>query len=452
MIVINLAKRFKNSIKRLLFTTSTHLQARIVPNSVRSLLGHKVFGADFSEIDGFDNIRNPQGAFLESQKLASKIYGSGTSFYLYNGSTSGILALMLAVLKKGDRVIIARNAHISVIQGLILTGASAFWVMPEKNKDFGVFSFVKESEIEAAFEKCPDAKAVIITSPTYEGIKSDVRSIAKLCHQKKVPLIVDEAHGALWNFSENLPETAIRDGADASVQSLHKNAGALNQGAILHLSESSLFDKGKVQQCLNLINSTSPSFPILSSVEGAIHFLASKKGEKALQKLLDSVICLRERLSALQGVEILENDDPSRIFLKVENMNGFELSKVLGEKFKIEDELANSSGALFVTGMGTSVKKLERLYRAVKNISKLNRIRHYDNNKAEYALPEIVFNPQEAFHKKGKIIALENSVGMIAKEILSVYPPGIAVLVPGERISENHIKLLENEYVEVVDE
>lgn len=449
MIVTDFAKKFKQASKRFLFTTSTHLQSRVVNNPSRSLAGNKVFRSDFSEIEGFDNIRNPQSLFLQSQKQAAQIYDSSWSFYLYNGSTSGILALMLSVLNEGDKVLISANAHISVIQGLILSGASPVWLMPEKSK-FGLFGSVNPFEIKRLLEIHKDIKAVILTSPTYEGIKSDIKEISQICHQKNALLLVDEAHGALWNFSTKLPETSIKEDADASVQSLHKNASALNQGAILHLSKSTSIDPEKVQQSLNLVCTTSPSFPILSSVESAVGFLNSKKGQKRLNELLDNVLKMREKLSEIEGVELLQNDDPTRIFLKIKGLSGYQLSEILFEKFRIEDELCNSQGILLVCGIGTTRKHLEYLLRSVKKISALSDVLQTDAEVEIYALAQMEMTPRRAFQAPGKIVKKEDALGLISKETITFYPPGIAVLLPGEKICSHHLKMIEKDSIEVV--
>ena len=452
MKVINLAKRFNHSLKRLLFTTSVHVQSKIICNPAKSLFGSKVFRNDFSEIDGFDNIRNPKNTFFESQKLAAEIYGSKKSFYLYNGSTSGILAAMLSSLKDGDKVLLPRNVHISVIQGLILSGAIPVWFMPEIEERWNLFSGVRGDDISDLLKQHRDIKALVLTSPTYEGKKSDIADIANLCHEHGVVLIVDEAHGALWNFSPELPFTAVEEGADVSVQSLHKNASALNQGAILHLSHHSLVEEEKIQQSLNLINTTSPSFPILASVEGAVSFLNSSKGRKKLSSVVEEAFALEEKLAALEGVEVFKNDDVTKMFVGVKGLSGYALSEILFEKFRIEDELCNSKGALFIFGSGTEKNKFERLYRAFKSISSKNYSAEEPSFQGEYLLPAMKLAPRKAFFSKGRKLKPEDAEGFISKETVTFYPPGIAVLVPGERISIEHIRMIEKDYIEVVDE
>lgn len=360
MDLINLIKNFKRPH---LFTTPSHAGQGF--GEFAKLVGQKIFKYDFSEIDNFDNIRNPQSIFKNSQEKAAQIYGAQASFYLYNGSTSGILALMLAALDENDKVLIPRNCHISVLNGLILTRAEGVFFEPEYDEDFGVAKPVSPEEIRQKLKKLPDIKAVIITSPTYEGNVSDIAAIAEICRERDVILIVDEAHGALWNFSDKLPTPAIKLGADASVQSLHKTAGALTQGAILHIAKESKIPPVKIQEKLNLINSTSPSYLLLASIESAIDFLVSKKGQKELDKTLKNILKTREKLSRLKGVKLLESGDFTKIFLRVEGLSGYELSEKLVE-VKIEDELENEKGVLLLCGIGTTRHKLEKLYSVIK--------------------------------------------------------------------------------------
>ena len=365
MELINLIKKFKRPC---LFTTPSHSGQGF--GEFAQIVGQKIFKYDFSEIDNFDNIRNPKNIFKDSQAKAAEIYGSGASFYLYNGSTSGILALMLASLDENDKVLIPKNCHISVLNGLILSRAEGVFFEPEYDLDFGVAMPISVDLIKQKLEEFPDIKAVIITNPTYEGNVSDIVSIAQICSKYGIIFIVDEAHGALWNFSEKLPTQSIELGADAVVQSLHKTAGALTQGAILHLAKNSKIIPEKVQQSLNLINSTSPSYLLLASVESAVDFLTSKKGQKELDATLENIIKIRKKLSLLKGVKLLENGDFTKIFLNVEGLSGFELSEKLYE-FKIEDELANEKGVLLLCGIGTTKKKLEKLYKSIKKIASI---------------------------------------------------------------------------------
>jgi len=456
MILINAIKNFKKS-KRILFTTPGHCRGNVIPENLEKLLGNKVFSADLSEIDDFDNIRHPESLFLESQQKSAEIYDSKCSFYLFNGSTSGILALMLATIKSGDKVLIARNAHVSVYNALVLSGAIPVWMNCDQLYEWGIPGAINPNTVKNQLDDNNDIKAVWITNPTYQGVVSDVSEISKLCKSRNIPLIVDEAHGALWNFSDNLPEPAIKLGADASVQSLHKTATALTQGAILHVSKNSLINTEKLQESLNIINSTSPSYVLLSSIEGAVEFLDSQKGKHLLEDHLKNINKLRNTLSNHKNIIVLQETeslklDNSRIFVGIKGLSGYELSSILMEKYSIEDELCNEQGVLLITGIGTPLKNLKRLEKALIEISKSIKSESFKTNKPEsLILPEIVYTPREAFFKHKKEIKAQECLDKISGEIILPYPPGIPVLIPGERIKLEHLKYIQDS-IQIIDE
>ncbi|MDD3593714.1 MAG: aminotransferase class I/II-fold pyridoxal phosphate-dependent enzyme [Candidatus Gastranaerophilales bacterium] len=444
MEIISAVKKLKKS-RRAFFATPAHAQGTVFPRVLKNLLKDGVYRSDFSEVDGLDDIRKPQGCILKSLEQAAKIYNSKKTFYLFNGSTSGILALMLSTLSKDDKVLVARNCHISVYNGLTLTGAKPVWIMPQYNKEFGVFSDINIEDIKFAAEKNPDAKVLIITSPTYEGICSDIKSISEYCKSKNIIFIVDEAHGALFNFSKQLPTPAILQGADASVQSLHKNAPALNQCALLHLSETALISEKILQKNLNIINSTSPSFILLASIEASINWLHSAKGSYEIEKLLKFIADFKKKLP---NIIFLENNDPSKLFFRVGGYSGEELSAYL-DSFNIEDELYSAKGVLCLCGIGTSAKKLQKLKSALQKIPLKT-----SKNFMEYTpkLPKQLLTPYETMDYKHKKVSPKEAVGKISAEVLVPYPPGIPVLLEGEVVEERHLQFLNQENgINIVD-
>ncbi len=399
--------------------------------------------ADFSEVQGLDNLQKPSGPILQSLQKITRIYGSKVSFYLINGSSSGIIALMLATVKKGERVLIARNAHKSVINALVLSGADPVWVETGWDNEWNIPGGTEISGIP------DDVKAVWLTSPTYEGIASKIKSIAELCRQKNIPLIVDEAHGALWPFSESLPVSAIHCGADACVQSLHKTGGCLNQGALLHLSKNSKINSGSVQKALNIINTTSPSYIMLSSIESSINYLNSARGREKLGRLIKNINNLKKNTPAI----FLENSDPTKIFFRINGISGNELSDFLEREFKIEFEMNNNTGVLALTGIGTTGRNLQKLEKALiqadKNIPKTYR----QTQIMPYIIPEKILAPSQAFIAKSKKIAPENAVGLISKETIVNYPPGIPFIIAGEVIRKEHLEFLRHlREIEVIND
>lgn len=428
----------------ILFTTPGHSGGKGVLEEYKEIVGKKIFKADFSEIEGLDNLQNPSGIIKNSLFRASEFYGSKNTFYLVNGSTSGIISLMLATVSRDEKVLVSRNAHKSVIDALVLSGAYPVWVTPEWETDWNIPSCVNPEKIKQKLEKHPDIKAVWITSPTYEGIVSDIKAISKICKEKNILLIVDEAHGALWNFSEKLPASSIHLGADACVQSLHKTGSCLNQGAVLHLSKNSGINLEKLTQSLNLINTTSPSYLILSSIEASIEYLNSKEGRKNLNELLNNIEKIKAFIKMNIDVSFLEScenyqHDPTKIFLGLNGISGYDLSDILFKKFNIEFELDNNKGILALTGIGITKKTLEKLAFSLIKADKILQKCQTEENQTPLIEPAVVYSPAAAFYKKSKKMEVSKSVGLVSNETIVNYPPGIPLIIAGEVIKPEHL-------------
>lgn len=443
----------KISQKPVLFTTPGHSAEKGILPEYKKLVGKRIFDADLSEIQGMDNLQNPSGIIKNSFAKAAEIYGSKNTFYLVNGSTSGIIALMLATVSAGDKVLVSRNIHKSVINALTLSGACPLWINPEWEAEWNIPSVTNPSNIKQKLDENPEIKAVWITSPTYEGIVSDVKSISKICIAKGVVLVVDEAHGALWNFSENLPVSSIHLGADACVQSLHKTGSCFTQGAVLHLSHNSLINPDKMRQSLNIINTTSPSYLILSSIEASIEYLSSSAGKERLARLLENLDKTKTFLSKNIEISFLESSknlihDPTKLYFRINGVSGYDLGNILFDNFNIEMELENNIGILALTGIGTAGKKLDRLAISLIKAEKLllsaktaKNNEHIKEN-SPFTEPEIVYTPAEAFNKKFERIGILDAAGRVSKETIVNYPPGIPIIVAGEVIKPEHIKFL----------
>ena len=394
--------------------------------------------ADFSEFQGLDNLQNPTGPILKSLQRTVHIYGSKASFYLVNGSSSGIMALMLATVKQGDKVLIARNAHKSVINALILSGAEPVWAQTGWDKDWNIPTWANIQNIP------DDIKAVWLTSPTYEGLATDIRPIAQLCKEKNIPFIVDEVHGALWPFFEHLPESAIHCGADACVQSLHKTGSCMNQGAVLHLSKDSKISPEAVQQALNIINTTSPSYILLSSIETSIEYLNSSRGRKKLNQLIKNINDMKNRLKASTGAVFLENSDPTKIFFRIPGISPQELSDFIEDNFNIEFEMNNDSGILAITGIETSKKTLKKLEKTIKIAEKTLKKNDKISNIMPYINPNVAMTPNQAFNQESQSLEPAKAVGFISKETIVNYPPGIPLIIAGEVLQQAHLEFLKH--------
>jgi len=332
--------------KKSLFTTPSH--------SGNLCIVHKFYQwyrNDISEVDAY----NPEEELNKSQERASKIYNTKFTYYLTNGSTSGIIASVLTCCNKGDKLLIWSKAHPCHRNAGVLAGADIVEYELKLNDEWGVYEGLSAQTVKNLIAK-HSPKAIIITSPNYEGMVSDIKAISVVCKEANVRMIVDEAHGALYPFSDELPQTAIPY-ADFTVQSLHKTAGGINPTALLH-SNCEL----NPQKALKMINTTSPSYPMLATIEANINYLNSKKGRKTINELISGIKDIREKLTNLE----FYGDDITKIIIKKEGLSGFELSEILYEKYGIEDERTNEKSTMLLTGLGTTKEKLKRLLKLKK--------------------------------------------------------------------------------------
>lgn len=446
MSIIKFIQKFKKS-NRTLFTTPSHGQGDFVAPESAKMLGRKFFSCDYSEAEGFDNLARPTGIIKLAQDEAARIYGSKYTFFLTNGSTSGIVAAMLSMLNRNDKVLIARNCHKSVYNGLVLTGAIPIWIMPHYNSDWGIYEPLDYEYIEETIQRNRDIKLFIMTNPTYEGLMTDVYRVSAICRKYGVKLLVDEAHGALWDFHKALGTPSLMQGADVVVQSLHKTAGALNPSALLHVSKESDITQKAFQDALNLITTSSPSYPILMNIESTISYLSMQKGREQLAEHVKYVNRLVRALKNIPNLEVFSyNNDVTKILVKITNMSGYELSDILFEKYNIEDELANEKSVLFLTGLGTSKSKLKKLEKALTEIC-LNNIRITNDSDRETKVfknvePRVRYIPSVVWGRPYKEVELKYALARVSMELITDYPPGIPILLPGEVIKKEHIDYL----------
>lgn len=346
---MSLLEILRKNTKFSLFTTPSHSQKRFLLPKFRQFYKY-----DISETD----IHNPQKALELAQKNAAKIYKTKSTYFLTNGSTSGVIASVLACVKPNENVLIWDNAHTSHLNSVKLAGATPVFYEIKKDKDWDIYLNTEPETIEKILKES-QIKAVIITSPSYEGIISDIKKIKAVCKKYNAFLIVDEAHGALYPFCDKLPTSAIYSEADFIIQSLHKTAGGLNPTAVLHCNI-----EADVQNSLVLISTTSPSYPLLASIEKNINYINSKKGQKEIEELLKNIEKLKNNV---KNCEFYTNNDPTKILVKHKNLSGEDLSDFL-YKNKIEDEKTNKKSTMLICGIGTDFKKLKRLEKILKKL------------------------------------------------------------------------------------
>lgn len=426
----------------------------------KKLIGAKALSVDTTdEFDGLGTLHPATGPIKEAQELAAKAFGAKKTFFLLNGSTAGNLALAMGLTKKGQKIITNRNCHRSILTGMIISGAEPLWLIPKRFEDWGIWGNVTPESVEEMLDKNPNAGMVWITNPTYEGVVSDIKSIAEICKKHNVPLIVDEAHACLWNFNNHLPTSALKLGADAVVHSLHKTGGSMSQSSMLHIAENSMLDVDAVEKSLKLLHTTSPSLILLASLDSARANLESPRGRKQLERAVQNAKYLRREIDKLEHIHDLKPDfgyktDITKVFIKDDRLSGKRLEFILEKDFNIEVESASDAGLLILSNIGNTRKDMEYLVKCLQTIDKsdYNDISYLENKKYMPMLtPIIKMTLREAFYSHKEVIPKEHAVGRISAEVIAECPPGISVLLPGELITEEHIPyLVDYDTIEVI--
>lgn len=432
---------------------------RISPNLV-NLLGELVFKADLPELPELDNLFAPEAAIESAQQLAAKAFGADRTWFLVNGSTCGIIAAILATCKSNEKIILPRNIHTSAIAGLILSGAMPIFINPEYDREADLAYSVTPEAVKIALKQHPDAKAVILLYPTYQGVCGDVEAIAELTHQYNIPLLVDEAHGAHFHFHKNLPMDALAAGADLVVQSTHKVLSAMTQASMLHIKGDRINGEN-ISKALQLVQSTSPSYILLASLDAARQQMALQ-GEELMAKTLNLAEEARIRLSKIKGLSVLElpqqttpgfkNLDRTRLTVDVFQLglSGYEADAILHEQLGVTAELPLLKHLTFIISLGNNSEDIDKLVRAFSSLAmrqtqkapNLNRMPQISDRRGTAPTSIASITPREAYFAPTETIAIVRSNDRISAELICPYPPGIPVLMPGEAISQDAIDYL----------
>lgn len=410
------------------------------------------FLMDITEIEGFDNLHEAQGILADSMNRCKELYGAEHTHYLVGGSSSGILTGISACTKKGDQVLVARNSHKSVYHALYLKELVPAYIYPRILPKFSINGSISPEKVEEKLIKNKNIKLVIITSPTYEGVVSDVKAIADITHKYGIPLLVDEAHGAHLGFHENFPRSSVSCGADIVIQSIHKTLPSFTQSAIIHIN-GNLVDYGEIKRYLSIYQTTSPSYLFMTSIDQCVNLLETRgpalfcNFSKELHKFYDRVKNLKH-LRVMDKRDVLAlggfDFDPSKIIIwsGATNFTGKDLYEALLVRYKIQMEMVSKDYVLGMTSIADTREGFIRLIEALEEIDALCTVKHsvveetYNNT----LVPEVVFTCHKAYESEIEVIPLIKSCGRIAREYVYLYPPGIPLLVPGERI---HKDLLE---------
>lgn len=420
-----------------------------MPGHKRTAESGLPYDIDITEIDGFDNLHEPQGCLAQLQENAAELFCSRYAFALVNGSTVGILAAVRAMTKEGGRVLIARNCHMAVYHAVELCRLDAEYLLPETVDGLGIFASVSPEAVEQSLKANPEISLVIITSPTYEGVVSDVKRISEICHRYGAKLFVDEAHGAHFPFSDRFPQSAIQCGADAAVVSLHKTLPAMTQTALLLANSDDL--AGELKRQLSVFETSSPSYVLLASIDRCLSFLkyshdAFDAYTKRLTKFYEAAGSLQhltvsyDRLAACENV--FDVDIGKLCIFCNGCMSGKALMEILRSAYQIELEMALGDYALAMTSVCDTDEGFDRLLNALLEIDSRCDDADHSSNDVPYSLPQRRFTIGEAVNADGEMIDISNAEGKTSRDYVRVYPPGIPMIVPGEVIDRDVLSQL----------
>jgi len=435
----------------------THRQNRVVPFDVpghkggrgnqelTDFLGLNCLKADVNSMKPLDNLSHPVSVIKDAQLLAAEAFGANEAFFMVNGTTAAVQAMIMSVCKAGEKIIMPRNVHRSAINALVICGAIPVYINPGVNKRLGIPLGMTIADVERAIEEHPEAKAILVNNPTYYGICSDLKQIVTLAHSAGMLVLADEAHGTHFYFGENMPVSAMKAGADMAAVSMHKTGGSLTQSSILLCR--GCINANYVRQVINLTQTTSSSYLLLSSLDIARKNL-SLHGKEMFKKTVEFASYARDEINKLGGYYAFADDliDKDSVFdfdhtkLSVNTIEiglaGIEVYDILRDDYGIQIEFGDIGNILAIISAGDRALEIERLISALSEIKRL-----YCKDKAgmfdhEYINPIVVLAPQKAFYSDKKAILIKESIGKISGEFVMCYPPGIPILAPGEMITE----------------
>lgn len=417
------------------------------------------FAIDITEIDGFDNLHHAQGILLEAQKRAAQLYGAEESFYLVNGSTCGILAAVSAATQRGDTVLMARNCHKAVYHAVFLNGLHAEYLYPEADMERGINGSILPEQVRRALEgqEAQRISAVVITSPTYDGVVSDIRRIAAEVHRAGAVLIVDEAHGAHFPMHEYFPETSLACGADLVINSLHKTMPALTQSALLHV-QGSRIDRERLRQYLGIYQTSSPSYVLMAAMDRCVG-LMQDRGEELFAVFTERLEKMRLELGKMKRLYLVTGKeselsafdyDRSKVLISTERCvySGRELAEILRDEYHLEVEMDAPEYVTAIMTVSDTQEGFDRLTRALLEVDReltetpktMRKIKQQGHRwiKTLRSLPKNkeVMTIDAAANSEAHAVWLRESAGCISAEFVYLYPPGIPLLVPGEQITQ----------------
>ncbi|MBQ9885715.1 MAG: aminotransferase class V-fold PLP-dependent enzyme [Lachnospiraceae bacterium] len=433
------------------FDVPGHKHGRGNPE-LTDFLGKQCVGIDVNSMKPLDNLCHPVSVIREAEMLAADAFGAAHAFLMVGGTTSSVQSMVLSVCKRGDKIILPRNVHRSVINALVLCGAIPVYVNPEVDHRLGISLGMQREQVARAIKENPDAVAILVNNPTYYGICSDIRAIVKMAHDAGMYCLADEAHGTHFYFGEGMPASAMAAGADMASVSMHKSGGSLTQSSLLLIGPN--VSEGHVRQIINLTQTTSGSYLLMSSLDISRRNLALR-GKEIFAKVIAMAEYAREEINAVGGYyafgrELVNGNsifdfDPTKLSVHTRDIGlaGIEVYDILRDEYDIQIEFGDIGNILAYISIGDRFQELERLVSALAEIR-----RRYQKDSSgllsqEYIDPEVVSSPQEAFYAKKESLPIGKTAGRVCSEFVMCYPPGIPILAPGERITQQILDYIE---------
>lgn len=433
------------------FDVPGHKRGRGNPE-LTEFLGQQCVGVDVNSMKPLDNLCHPISVIRDAERLAAEAFGAAHAFLMVGGTTSSVQSMVLTACKRGDKIILPRNVHRSVINALVLCGAVPVYVNPEVDKRLGISLGMKREQVAKAINEHPDAVAVLVNNPTYYGICSDLKAIVDMAHNAGMLCLADEAHGTHFYFGEDLPVSAMAAGADMASVSMHKSGGSLTQSSFLLAGPN--MHEGYIRQIINLTQTTSGSYLLMSSLDISRRNLALR-GKEIFSQVRNLAEYARREINEIDGYyafgeELVNGDsvfafDPMKLSVHTLDigMAGIEVYDVLRDDYDIQIEFGDLGNILAYISIGDRVQEVERLVSALAEIRRRMKKDPAGMLTQEYIAPEVVASPQEAFYADKISLPLNDTEGKICSEFVMCYPPGIPILAPGERITKDILKYIE---------
>lgn len=428
-----------------------HKKGAGMDSDFKDFIGENALSIDLINIGPLDDLHAPKGIIKQAQDLAAEAFGADHTFFSVQGTSGAIMTMVMTVCGPGDKIIVPRNVHKSVMSAIVFSGAIPIFIHPDVDENLGISHGITTDSVQRALEQHPDAKGVLVINPTYFGISADLKKIVEIAHSYDIPVLVDEAHGVHIHFHEELPLSAMQAGADMAATSVHKLGGSMTQSSVLNV-RNGLVSPKRVQTILSMLTTTSTSYLLLASLDVARKQLAIK-GRELIDRTIKLAQYIRKEVNKIDhlycvGEEILGSKatfdyDPTKLIISVKELGltGYEVEKWLRGMYNIEVELSDLYNILCIVTPGDTEKEADILINALRELSK-NRVIKENQVEAKVLLPDIPLlssTPRDAFYAETELVAFDESEGRIIAEFIMVYPPGIPIFIPGEIITKENL-------------